>query len=112
MAVVVVRLLGQRRARLGLVGEGASAGGRDAQLDAAEARLEARGILANGAFTDDGRALRADVELNTDRQMRPAIDALGDEFDELVGIIEPWSDAVREAGGYIKSAISLTGTRD
>jgi hypothetical protein len=84
----------------------------DAQLDAAEARLEARGILKGGDFTDEGRALRGDVELNTDRQMRPAIEALGDDFDELVGIIEPWSEAVREAGGYIKSTISLTGARD
>jgi hypothetical protein len=84
----------------------------DAQLDAAEARLEARGILKNGDFTDEGRALRGDVELNTDRQMRPAIEALGDDFDELVGIIEPWSAAVRDAGGYIKSTISLTGARD
>jgi hypothetical protein len=83
----------------------------DAQLDAAEARLEARGLLKDGDFTDKGRSVRGQVELDTDAQMRPAIEALADDFDELVGIVEPWSAAVREAGGYIKSTISLTGAR-
>jgi hypothetical protein len=81
----------------------------DAQLDAAEGRLQARGLLKDGQFTDEGRAAREAVEWATDGQMRPAIEAIGDDFDELVGIIEPWSAAVREAGGYIKSAIQLTG---
>jgi len=81
----------------------------DAQLDAAEARLEARGLVKAGEFTDEGRALREQVERNTDLQMRPAIEALGDDFDELIAIIEPWSDRVREAAGYIKSPVSLTG---
>jgi hypothetical protein len=83
----------------------------DAQLDAAEARLEARGLLEDHQFTDAGRTAREAVEQATDQQMRPTIEALGDDFDELVGIIEPWSAAVREAGGYIKSATSLTGNR-
>jgi hypothetical protein len=83
----------------------------DAQLDAAEARLEARGLLENHGFTAAGREAREAVEQATDQQMRPTIEALGDDFDELVGIIEPWSAAVREAGGYIKSAVSLTGNR-
>ena len=83
----------------------------DAQLDAADARLEARGLFKGGQFTDDGRAAREQVERATDRQMRPTIEALGDEFDELVAILEPWSEQVREAGGYIKSAAVLTGQR-
>jgi hypothetical protein len=81
----------------------------DAQLDAAEARLEERGLLKDGGFTDEGRALREQVELNTDLQLRPTIDALGDDFDELASIIEPWSEQVRDANGYLKSTISLTG---
>lgn len=81
----------------------------DAQLDAAEARLEARGLVKEGQFTEDGRSLREHVEEDTDRQMRPAIDALGDDFDELVSIVEPWGEQVRDAGGYLKSTIQLTG---
>jgi hypothetical protein len=82
----------------------------DAQLDAAEARLEARGLLKDSQFTDKGRAAREAVERATDRQMRPAIEALGDDVDELLGFVEPWSAQVRAAGGYIKSAIQLTGS--
>jgi len=83
----------------------------DAQLDAAEARLEARGLVKDGAFTELGRTIRGDVEMATDLQMRPALEAVGDDFDELVAIIEPWSAAVRDANGYLKSTISLTGSR-
>jgi hypothetical protein len=72
----------------------------DADLDAAEARLEARGLVAGGAFTDEGRAAREQVELVTDELCRPLIDALGDDFDELVGILGPWGDAIKAAGGY------------
>jgi hypothetical protein len=61
----------------------------DAQLDAATERLEARGLLADGAFTDHGRQVREEIEFATDMQMRPAIEALGDDADELFGIIEP-----------------------
>jgi hypothetical protein len=81
----------------------------DAQLDAAEARLEARGLVKGGELTDDGRAVREQVELDTDLQLRPAIEALGEGHAELVGIIEPWSAQVRDAGGYIKSTVQLTG---
>ena len=50
----------------------------DEQLGAAEARLSARGLLADGAFTDEGRALREKVEVATDAQCAVVLDALGD----------------------------------
>lgn len=81
------------------------------QLDAAEARLEARGLVKGGEFTEEGRAVRTRVELSTDLQMRPTIEALGDDIDELLSIVEPWSAQVRDAGGYLKSTIQLTGSR-
>ena len=65
----------------------------DADLDAAEARLEDRGLVAGGAMTDDGRAARERVEVVTDRMCRPIVDALGDDFDELVGTLGGWSRA-------------------
>src|SRR3954447_14777847 len=83
----------------------------DAQLDAADARLEARGLFKGGQFTEAGRTAREGVERDTDRQMRPTIEALGDDFDELIGLIGPWSESVRDNGGYIKSAAVLTGQR-
>jgi hypothetical protein len=72
----------------------------DDDLDAAEARLEAGGLVSGGAFSDDGRAAREEVEVGTDRLCRPIIEALGDDFDELIGIVGPWSEQIKDAGGY------------
>jgi hypothetical protein len=60
----------------------------------------ARGWLAGGALTREGREAREAIEHATDRQMRPAIEALGDDLDELVGLVKPWSRAIQQAGGY------------
>ena len=72
----------------------------DAQLDAAEARLVERGLLRDGGLTPEGRAEREEVEVATDRQCRPIVEALGDDLDELLGILVPWGEAIRSAGGY------------
>ena len=72
----------------------------DVQLDAAEARLVGRGLLADGALTDAGRAERESIEANTDAQCTPMLDALGNGFDELIGLLTPWGQAIRDAGGY------------
>ena len=75
----------------------------DAQFDAAHARLQARCLVDDTGFTDAGRAAREDVEVRTDAQMRPAIEALGDDVDELVSLMEPWGAAVRIGLGYLSS---------
>jgi hypothetical protein len=72
----------------------------DEQLDAAEGRLVARRLVADGAFTEAGGALRASVEEATDAQCGPMLDALGDDLEELLGILGPWGAAIRAAGGY------------
>jgi len=72
----------------------------DEQFDAATERLQSRGLLADGAFTDEGRRVREAIEDATDRQMKPALDALGDDAGELFAILEPWGRAIREAKGY------------
>jgi hypothetical protein len=72
----------------------------DAQLDAAEQRLAARGLVADGGLTDGGRAERESVEIATDAQCAPVADALGSGLDELVELLAPWGEAIREAGGY------------
>ncbi len=70
------------------------------QLDAAEARLSGRGLVADGAFTAEGRALRESVEVATDAQCDVMLDALGGSMDELLALLIPWGQAVRAAGGY------------
>ena len=54
-------------------------------------------------FTEAGRAAREAVEVHTDDQMRPAIDALGDDVDELFAILAPWGEAIR-AGSRVPGA--------
>ena len=72
----------------------------DDQYDTAEAALEARGLLADRQLTDAGRSFREDVELATDRQCRPFVEALGDDVDTLTAILGGWGASVRDAKGY------------
>jgi hypothetical protein len=73
----------------------------DAEFDAAADRLRSRGLIDGDGYTDAGRALREAIETNTDAQMRPAIDALGDDLDQLCSILEGWGKQIRAAGGYL-----------
>lgn len=75
----------------------------DEQFDAAEAELEARGLMADHQLTDEGRAAREALEVSTDRQCRPVVEALGDDLGRLVAILEPWGEAVRDGYGYMRS---------
>jgi len=72
----------------------------DADLDAAEARLEARGLVTGGAFTDAGRAAREALEAATDAHCRPIVDNLGADLDELVALLSTWSKQLQAAGAY------------
>jgi hypothetical protein len=71
-----------------------------AEVDAAAARLRDRGLAGDGGFTDEGRALRASIEDATDRGERTLVDALGDDADEVLALLEPLAATVVEAGGY------------
>jgi hypothetical protein len=73
------------------------------QFDAAHERLKSRGLVEDGGFTASGREFREDIELRTDAQMKPAVDALGDDAEELFRLMEPWGAAVREGRGYLAS---------
>jgi hypothetical protein len=70
---------------------------------AAIERLESRGLINNGAFTDAGRNLREQVEVNTDEQMRTVISKIGADFDLLIATLSPWSEFVRNFKGYPSS---------
>mgnify|MGYP001602518790 CR=1 FL=1 len=73
----------------------------DAQFDAAADRLRLRGLLEGDGYSDAGRALREQIETNTDMQMRSAIAVLGDDLDELCTILHRYGKAIKEAGGYL-----------
>jgi len=61
--------------------------------DGARARLGDRGLVDGDEITDDGRALRDEIELATDRQETDVVAALGDDADELLALLTPWSTA-------------------
>ena len=91
----------------------------DARLERRRARRRAsagcsdRGWLDDGeALTAAGRAARESMEIDTDRAMTGAIEALGDDVDELVGILRPWGEAMRAAGGYVGGPVDLWPNRD
>ena len=56
--------------------------------------------MAGGALTEAGRTLRESIEGATDAQCEPMLVALGDDFEELIEVLAPWGQAIRDAGGY------------
>jgi len=58
------------------------------------------GLIAHGALTEEGRTLREGIEVATDAQCQAMVDALGDRTDELIGVLTPWGQSIRESGGY------------
>jgi hypothetical protein len=75
-------------------------------------RLRDRKWLDGEAMTDEGSALREEIERATDLQMKPALEALGDDLAEVVGLLRPWGAAMREAGGYVSGPVDLWPVRD
>jgi len=86
-------------------------GWNEEEVDAAVERLEERGLLKDGALTPEGKALRKEIELQTDRAEREVVDRLGDRADELFGLVEPWSKAIVANGGYPIDFSQLRGTK-
>ena len=78
------------------------------EIDAGIDRLVDRGLIEGGEFTAAGERLRASIEESTDRQERRVVEALGEDADELLGLLEPWSKAVLASGGYPTDPSSLT----
>ncbi len=73
----------------------------DTDLDEAEARLGgARSGGRRRVHPGRTRCGAKQVEAVTDSLCRPIIESLGDDFDELVGIVGPWSESIKAAGGY------------
>ena len=59
------------------------------------------GVGADTHLSQPGRHAREQIEVVTDEQMRPALDALGDDIDELFDILTPWGETIRTGKGYL-----------
>jgi hypothetical protein len=82
----------------------ATRGWRTEQFDPATERLVSRGLLgADGAtFTTAGREIRSRIELNTDKQMLAAMLVIEDDLTELMEILAPLAQSIKDAFGYPK----------
>jgi len=70
-----------------------------AEQAAARDRLRARGLVDGEAIADPGRELREAIEVATDAQEVEVVVALGNDADELLARLAPWSTAVVEWAG-------------
>src|SRR5215469_12883169 len=70
------------------------------ELDDGIKRLEDRRLIKDGAFTAQGLDEREAIETSTDRQCRPIIECLGDEFDIVINVLTPLSREIRNKHGY------------
>jgi hypothetical protein len=87
-------------------------GWSEEDLAAGVERLRDRKWLDGEALSDEGLAVREDIERATDLQMVPALEALGEDLAEVVGLLRPWGAAMREAGGYVSGPVDLWPVRD
>jgi hypothetical protein len=69
-------------------------------IAAALADLESRGLVASGALTPAGRKLRDEIEEQTDALEQPIIDAIGDDLDTTLRMIDTWSAAIADSGAF------------
>ena len=69
----------------------ATRGWGEPQNAASAMELEQRGLIALGALTASGRRFRNDIEERTDAMERTIVEAIGDDFEWLVGRLQEWS---------------------
>jgi hypothetical protein len=69
-------------------------------MAAATAGLEQRGLVAGGALTAEGAALREEIEVATDRSVAPVVDALDPDLPALTATLDGWSQRVVDAGWF------------
>ena len=69
-------------------------------IDAAIDRFRSDGLMHGDEYTPGGEAMRAEIEMITDRQERSIVSALGDDADELFELLAPLTSSVVAAKGY------------
>ena len=57
-----------------------------------------RGLVADGALTEQGRRLRDGIEEQTEAALAPVLDAIGPELPTLTRQLDEWSTAIVTGG--------------
>jgi hypothetical protein len=71
------------------------------EIDAALEHLRSLGYIDDTKLTATGHTFREGIERATDCQLDPALQALGDDADEICDVLAQWSTAVRAEHGYL-----------
>lgn len=114
---IEIQLMSELQMGIPLKTYSATRGWTVAQMDAALDGMRVKGWMEGDAFSADGRAFRERLEAETDEMEVPIVEAIGADFDELIGIVRPWAVTIVKAGiaggGYPgdAKAISEMGSR-
>lgn len=69
-------------------------------LEAGAGQLRSGGLLDGDSLSEEGRRFREDIEVRTDAAQQGIVDAIGDDLDETVGLLNAWSNACVEAKAF------------
>ena len=105
-------LLNDLRQNLGFKTFVRTRGWSEEELQVAVAGLERRGLTAGETMTPAGHELREWIEAATDAQQTPICDAIGDDLDELLALLDPMRRAVLADGAYPSSNYVHTTAKD
>ena len=114
---IEIQLMSELRMKIPLKTYSMTRGWTVEQMDAALDGMRARGWVEGDTFTPEGERFRDQLEADTDAMEVPIVEAIGGDFDELIGLLRPWASAIVKVGiaggGYPgdASAISSMGRR-
>lgn len=95
---IEIQLMSELQLGLPLKTYSATRGWTVAQMDAAIDGMRAKGWMDGDGFSAAGRAFRERIEAETDEMEVPLVEAIGGDFDELIGILRPWAAAIVRVG--------------
>ena len=109
---IEIQLMSELQLAIPLKTYSATRGWTIEQMDAAMEGMQLRGWMDGLAFTACAQ-FRELLESETDQMETPLVDALGADFDELIGILRPWAATIVKAGiaggGYPGSVAAIAG---
>ncbi len=95
---IEIQLMSEMQLGIPLKTYSATRGWTVEQMDAALDSMRAKGWVEGDQFTAEGRAFRDRIESDTDAMETPIVEAIGGDFEMLIGILRPWAAAIVKAG--------------
>ncbi|HEY7801433.1 MAG TPA: hypothetical protein VIE40_02050 [Dehalococcoidia bacterium] len=98
IAPIEIQLMSELQMGIPLKTYSATRGWTVEQMDAALDGMRAKGWMDGDGFSPAGRALREEIESDTDAMEVPIVEAMGDDFGDVIAILRPWAAAIVKAG--------------